>query len=341
MTVRPGRDLDRWLDARQRDLSDSLDAALDLHAGLRDARLTDHRIDLDRVLSTAVDPRAGLTAILTSPPETARPAAAHADQPDDCGLSAYSFALMTRPAQTRLALRARIPYQELHEIDSELSWQTTFRELAADLRAAHEALQRTNPADPQLRVRVLGLVRASAKAVDQYRAAPRYGRLSSRAVRNNESLADARRLAATWVNLIEAGRLHDTRLDFIARRFESAVDAGLSVMHTVSRVDPIDADLAEALKHELRRLREGGADARFSSSITKAVNRIRRATTDFAGADLASADLAGIPLVGLRWTATTRWPVEWREHVRDNSTEIKPGVFEIHRRPRGLSRSNR
>ncbi|MBB1154357.1 hypothetical protein [Amycolatopsis dendrobii] len=338
MTHHPEREFDQWLGERQRGLSDSLDAVLNLHSGLRDALLPDRRADLDRALSNAVDPGAGLAAILTSRPETA-PRAPAAGGPDGGDLTAYSLALMARPEQTRLALRARIPYNELNEIDSELSWQTTFRELADDLKAIHESLQLKNPVEPELRRQALDLLKTSVKAVDQYRIAPRYGPLNGLVLRDNEKLAYARRLASTWINLIEADRLHDTRLDFIARRFESAVDAGLSIMHAFSRVDRVDIDLAEALKNELRRLRERGADGRFSSSITKAVNRIRRATTDFTGADLASADLTDIPLVGVRWSAATRWPAEWAEHVRRNSTEIKPGVFEIRRRPRNLSHS--
>jgi hypothetical protein len=52
-------------------------------------------------------------------------------------------------------------------------------------------------------------------------------------------------------------------------------------------------------------------------------------TNDFVGADLRTTSLEGVPLQRIRWSASTRWPVEWLAEVLSTSIEIAPGIFEI------------
>jgi hypothetical protein len=50
---------------------------------------------------------------------------------------------------------------------------------------------------------------------------------------------------------------------------------------------------------------------------------------DFVGADLREVSLTGISLVGVRWSSTTRWPLQWEEQIRRVSVEIGPDLFEV------------
>lgn len=56
---------------------------------------------------------------------------------------------------------------------------------------------------------------------------------------------------------------------------------------------------------------------------------VEQAVTDFTGADLSSAALESASLERVRWSASTRWPLEWAAHIRDVSIEVQPGIFEI------------
>jgi hypothetical protein len=51
---------------------------------------------------------------------------------------------------------------------------------------------------------------------------------------------------------------------------------------------------------------------------------------DFTTADLRTIDLFHVQLDGLRWSMSIQWPSEtWGNPALQNSTEIKPGIYEI------------
>jgi 2-methylisocitrate lyase-like PEP mutase family enzyme len=88
--------------------------------------------------------------------------------------------------------------------------------------------------------------------------------------------------------------------------------------------DPGAASLAAALVHDL-----GTRTESFDSDVVYAVVRIEDAVTNLMGADLAHIGLDGIPLGGLRWSSATRWHIDWEEHVRRNSVEFRPDLYEV------------
>jgi hypothetical protein len=55
---------------------------------------------------------------------------------------------------------------------------------------------------------------------------------------------------------------------------------------------------------------------REATALWAAVTAVRRASTDFRGADLRSVELDGVVLQGITWDAATAWPAEWEERIR-------------------------
>lgn len=112
----------------------------------------------------------------------------------------------------------------------------------------------------------------------------------------------------------------------LASALDIVRDATLDRASTWARTfaHPRAASLAAALTHDLDVRAEG-----FDIDVVYSVLRIEDAVTNLMGADLAHIGLHGIPLEGLRWSSATRWHTEWGEHVRRNSVEIKPDLYEI------------
>lgn len=103
MSVSPGdARLDTWLDGRLDGLTESLHDAIDVDAGLRDARLADRARSLDAALDALLDVDAGLDAILSR-------SEAGATSP----MRAFAQDLARRPPLARLRLRSRLPLAEL------------------------------------------------------------------------------------------------------------------------------------------------------------------------------------------------------------------------------------
>ena len=59
------------------------------------------------------------------------------------------------------------------------------------------------------------------------------------------------------------------------------------------------------------------------------VETVEHASNNFVGADLRLAILGSAQLDYIRWSDSTHWPGEWRDHVRSASVEIEPGVYRV------------
>ncbi|MFD9903259.1 hypothetical protein [Streptomyces sp. NPDC059063] len=57
-------------------------------------------------------------------------------------------------------------------------------------------------------------------------------------------------------------------------------------------------------------------------ALSRAVQDVERACSDFVGADLRDAKLDGVLLKGIRWDAATTWPEEWEALVRRASLPV-------------------
>jgi hypothetical protein len=100
----------------------------------------------------------------------------------------------------------------------------------------------------------------------------------------------------------------------------------------------IPDDFAGAIEQVSTVLAEGGEAGRLVSVLDRVrrflpdilydkaarervLDVICRARDDFLNADLAEVDLSRVRLKGVQWTDRTRWPVEWKERIRQDSEE--------------------
>lgn len=89
----------------------------------------------------------------------------------------------------------------------------------------------------------------------------------------------------------------------------------------------LDLDLASDLDFLLVLVRD--LARALARNLKSALDELQRALSDFTRANLRNADLVWASLDGLRWSATTRWPLNWVERIERDSVEVEPGIFEI------------
>lgn len=70
-------------------------------------------------------------------------------------------------------------------------------------------------------------------------------------------------------------------------------------------------------------------DSRVVQEVSTAIDKLYSTVSDMMGADLRHADLGGVPLKGVRWSAETMWPPEWRETICENSIALGEDLFEV------------
>lgn len=99
---------DARIDRSLADLTESLDAMIDVDAGLRDARLPDRGRSLDESVREVLDVDAGLQAIL-SRPDSATPTRTPSTEP----IREFTQDLARRSPHERLRLRSGLPLTEL------------------------------------------------------------------------------------------------------------------------------------------------------------------------------------------------------------------------------------
>lgn len=78
---------------------------------------------------------------------------------------------------------------------------------------------------------------------------------------------------------------------------------------------------------------------REAAMLSRAVTAVRRASSNFCGADLRSADLNSAQLQGIEWDAATAWPTEWEERIRraSQATREDQTVLVVGIEPQGIN----
>ena len=120
-----------------------------------------------------------------------------------------------------------------------------------------------------------------------------------------------------------------------------AAEATIALSNDVARAQRLDRELdyrLEVVRGVLGSHNQDAGSARgliqdlvlaLCQGFMEAGDLLHAAVTDFAGADLTDAELGGFSLVGVRWSATTRWPPGWRERIERSSVRIHDDLWEI------------
>jgi hypothetical protein len=107
---------------------------------------------------------------------------------------------------------------------------------------------------------------------------------------------------------------------------------GLSFAHTLTLIRDRDRDVYQAITRArdraliLDRAFERVLDC--NDTITALIS-LHHALSDVTNHDLRGIDLAGISLEGLRWSAQTQWPSQWKDWIQRDSVEVTNGTFQV------------
>jgi hypothetical protein len=319
-----------------------LGTVLDVDGGVRDVLIIHRRARLDRATAEALDVDAGLRAVVppaTDPRGTGAPPSAPLagaatsgrrgrsagrDAPADDN-DAVAAIISAMDPRTRLAVRSRPVLDALAATHGLAVVRWCARDLIDDLaadrdvdRAAERARERIGTLDhDQALNRVLD---RPLGRLDDPEIAREIERLRNTACAIDAALGRsrdpdlARDLANQFIRLLDAvaGQVRAT-----ARTQRTQLVAG---------VDPeLTPGLHQALDHDLHADPSHGLAAAM-----RAAWRLDRARNDFTSADLRGVELTRYPLEGLLWSRATRWPSErWRGQALSDSTEIRPGLYEL------------
>jgi hypothetical protein len=129
--------------------------------------------------------------------------------------------------------------------------------------------------------------------------------------------------ASTFADAFEDTRFFDPALDLV-RTLDGALAHVRTLRHERSdrkQVGVLDRRLVRALSHHLDR----------ALDLVRALIRgIGAQPVDASGADLSGVEIDDLDVLnGVIWTGQTIWPPGVREQVRDNSEEIRPGVYQV------------
>lgn len=327
-----------------------LERLLDVDAGVRDVLAGDHNADLSRDLHDTLDVFAGLRAIVpvagsdaaVEPPR--RTSASRARAVRVHGEVAYQLMLDTA---ARLAVRHHPAVRALASVFVRASDLARVRAIIAPLSVVATLMRAGEELDPKDPQTALALTDELVERLAAKTAADR-SRLGS--LRDlSESIADLQAfargrggspvpgargttVAQRAVALAEA-LVHDLKQDF-----ERDLARAYDLMRQVARDghggidDPGNGrrnlTLATGLYLDLARFRRGALAIAEADNLGRDLARARH---DFTRASLRGFDLGQVSLDGLRWSAATIWPSDsWHDHALMHSTEIEPGVYEIH-----------
>jgi hypothetical protein len=328
-------------------LATDLDTLLDLDAGLREVLIAAHHGNLSTDLDDTLQLAAGLHAIVPTPAPARAPNPATPTPSDMPAGGAVAGLLLSLDTPTRLALR-REPVLEalaaaLHDGVQWGSCSILFlRSSPGSQLARHLEDLRAAAGDGDIAADI-NIARELVLALNRDVTTDR-----DRGFHSGEAVARARLRAVAialavelaWAPADESlahalsnarGLVHDLaiRLDRALLRPPAAGHelAGVLV-HSLLRMgldDALGRTLVRALAHDIDWLLDPADLNWFARDID-------RARHDFTTADLRGIDLTGVRLDGLRWSAATIWPSEeWRAQALLDSTEIKPGLYEIRR----------
>ncbi|WP_063129927.1 hypothetical protein [Nocardia fusca] len=305
---------DRRLRGQQEQLETDLAVALDLEAGLREVLTLAHHDDLVEDLSRTLDLDAGLLQIV---PE-ARPVATESFLVTDLGTSATFVrsgradeALLVHPGVEREILK-RLSLRDRWELRNGMLRNGLQRALmAARILAADVAEEGAVPTYCPVpagyaswpdwfkdNCDVFEMVAASAG--DGLYAGIDYlysiaGQVPKEDHSTLELQWDRRAARATTIAARARDMKHDAPRQALFRTFTITHHAVLLNM----------TELAEELATTIHGL------------------------NDFVGEDLRAAGLEKDHLDGLRWSARTKWPEDWKDEIDRDSVPIGDGIFEV------------
>lgn len=324
MTTQNDGQLDAWIGRELAGLARSLNAVLDLDAGLRDAKLP---AAVDGDLGLVLNVEAGLRAIV---PER------HSVGQQSLALARYAREVATTAAHERLVLRSGLPLPELLRLASLVRVYDQCGELSSLLtRAARQSANGEwigvlSMMIEEQRVKIEGTVDAVRRDLDP-RVAGRLILANAKhlfakvgMIRTRTHVPEADRM--TLVALLQAALRATVMLrDDVVWALSPVVD------DVVSRFTP--APIARALDSDCTLL--GAWDQVRIGRFGRGLADVIKAVSDFTKADLTDARLDGLDLIGVRWSArATRWPLEWVDEIRYASVWINGDVYEIRDVPR-------
>jgi hypothetical protein len=348
---------DRRLRALHTAMGENLDAILDLDGGLREVLIAAQHHGMGRTLDTILDVDAGLQAIVpTTEQLTATPATDGAPTSETIEVNgAVATLLMSLDTPTRLAIRNHPALEALAIVFALTQARLTARALvhtralalalALDLNRDIDALGHDRDLELDLNHDARALAHALDHALDLDRSLARARALDHALDRARglalklagdraraRVLARDRDLALKLARDRDIDRALDRSLDLardryfdLDRYFARARDLDLDLDFALDLAFDRSLGLARARDRDLARAH---ADAHcLARGRARALDHARH---DFTTADLRGIDLPHVQLDGLRWSTRTQWPSEtWRDQALQNSTEIKPGIYEI------------
>ncbi|GAB3464525.1 hypothetical protein [Actinophytocola sediminis] len=327
-TPDPHTGLDQWLDHGMNALNEALNDMLDTDAGLRDAQLPARHQSVETTLDAILDVDAGLHAILPRvhphPTETAG---------DDRPLRAYARRLANLPLRERLELRRQIHLDHLRTVQHIANARLTAGALI-------RVLVDFSPAGTPNGARDLDHARYQAQALARSLDAVTrdHARLPNR-VRNHARFRDrALALALALAHAQDRAEglvLALNRAEYL--NHELALNHAEDLDHELNRA--VALALNRALNRALDRDLDRALFLARAEVLVEDIAAVNAAVTDFTAADLTDVDLRGISLHGIQWsTETTHWPHKWRDAIREASVQIdprgRPDVYEIRDEPR-------
>lgn len=307
--------LDEWLD----ELTELVDGALDIEAGLADAMLSKRVESLDEAVHAVLDVEAGLRAILPD---------AGFGSPAETWIERFTLDLTGLSPRERLTLRSGIQLADLEffELLAE-SWETCG--LVID-RLASMDVDHAGQDDWDC----IAMNLSVADDLAQY-LSDRLSRASGNHLTSHAKLAHKLRDDVG----LALSRAHPNGCEVVRTALTGALDHAQHLREALYvALFGAGPDFGTITAGDLDELL-GTAPPAVQVKIVGALRMFVRMVTDFTDTDLTDLDLHGIDLRGMQWsTLTTRWPPDWEREVRDASVQIdpegRPDLYEVKGYPR-------
>ncbi|MER7244674.1 hypothetical protein [Kribbella sp. NPDC000426] len=362
-----GPDVDKWLADAMKRLHDELDLAVDIDAGLADARRPRLQHEIIRALDGIIDPDAGLTQIMPhasrqvesgAPIKKPKPAASLLVRVvrelrewrfrfvrlrgADSGLHQLGSELSERPKIDRLVFRN---YDDL--LDSMVTTGVLLRlgvttiELAARIHSS------------SIRLRTVGdlrIYRFDADAISREVEAllellpGEPGMLQIQAqITHIAWQAKTSPLSGSKEAAGHAAYAAERSVQAVSDRYFWLALKNLSKLvvapapRSFSRAVEADRKKLDSIVLSLRDHSIGKwirptlpqELQNFARLFDASAARIVDLASDMTGADLTQADLSTTNLTGVIWSSTTNWPLGWQNWIEEHSAEITPNLFKI------------
>lgn len=120
---------------------------------------------------------------------------------------------------------------------------------------------------------------------------------------------------------------HELRLGARSRHREALAEFQVTITRAFNHAHRLAAVVAADLLTKLGK--EAGPQIEPAGDLSALMRIVEQVSNDFVGADLRLAVLGSVHLNDVRWSDSTRWPGEWRQHALAASVEIEPGVYRV------------